>query len=485
VLNVTSSRVEQGPDIPASIVVVDLDRTLVRGDLLIEGIFGILAQRPWLLARLLWELLQGRARFKSWIAEHCLLEPTLLPYNTPVLEYVRSQRARGARIVLATAANERYAAAVADHLGLFDAVIASPADHHLAGRARLDLIEQRWPGQSFWYVGDSVGDRSICDAAARSVLVDPTRPVARRVQRAGKLERVLSSDRKIWRSLMRAMRPHQWAKNALVLLPGLTSWGFYPIERLPSLFIACGAMCLLASAVYLFNDALDLSADRAHPKKRHRPMASGELPLRLGIGATVVLFILAAACAWTLAPSAQVLLVAYAVISTAYSLGLKRVPVADLAILASLYVGRVVLGAEALEVGYSSWFLMFVTLAFLSLAAVKRYVELAAMDPATAVSNRRGYVAPDAPLIQILGVAAAFSASIVLALFTTSEAVSPRYTIPDRLLFLCPLFLLYMLRVWLSANRRSMHHDPVAYVLRDPAAYILGLAGLAVILLAR
>ncbi|MGH6682945.1 MAG: UbiA family prenyltransferase, partial [Pseudolabrys sp.] len=171
---------------------------------------------------------------------------------------------------------------------------------------------------------------------------------------------------------LKLLRPHQWAKNALVAVPLLTAHHF-SLSALGLAALAVVAFCACASSAYILNDLIDIEADRAHPLKRQRPFASGEVSLAagavVGIASLAFAFVVAAFVSWTFVG----VLGLYFAGTTVYSLHLKRLLVLDAIALAGLYTARVIGGAAAIAVPASEWLLAFSMFVFLSLALIKRY----------------------------------------------------------------------------------------------------------------
>ncbi len=455
---------------------VDLDGTLVRTDTLVEGLLALAGGLRF--GALGAAVMGGRAALKARVASLAPLDPALLPYNEPLLAYLREQRATGRRIVLATAANEAIAAGVAAHLGLFDEVIASTAEHNLKGPAKAAALVARFGRGGFAYAGDSRADLPVWAEAGAAVLVDVAAAVARLVTIP--VERRFAVAPALLPTLLRAIRPHQWVKNLLVFVPIFTAHALTSWPSWAGGLLAFVTFSLAASGIYLVNDLLDLAADRAHPKKRLRPFAAGDAPAAAG----VVLAALLVAMTLVLAVSTGIILVvaAYAGISLAYSLWLKRQPLVDVFALAFLFTIRLFGGGEASGHALSLWLLAFASFLFLSLALVKRVAEV--MESSGLVAGR-GYGPGDLVILQLFGVCASFAASLVLALYVQSEAGSGRFAAPGLLWGIVPLVLLWNCRMWLSTARGYMDHDPILYALRDRVSWAIGLAVLAVMLLAR
>ncbi|HXZ48209.1 MAG TPA: UbiA family prenyltransferase [Usitatibacter sp.] len=448
-------------------LVVDLDGTLIKSDTLLETLAAALRRAPWVLLLVPVWLLGGRARLKRELALRAPIEPAELPYRAELLDWIAAERARGRRVVLATAADEGIAQRIAEHLGAFDEVMASDGRRNLKGDAKAFALVERFGERGFDYVGDGVADGGVRSAARRAVVVEspPVRVSA----------------------LARALRVRQWPKNFLVLVPLLTSHHVGdPASALRSV-AALASFCLMASAIYVVNDLADLSADRAHEVKRRRVFASGELGIGWGLGLAPLAAAAAFALAVPLGPGFAATLALYLAVAVLYSLALKRVAVLDVMVVAALYAFRILAGALAIDVPVSDWLLAFSMFIFLSLAFAKRHGELArfAGDAAQAGRRlpRRGYRRADLPAIAMMGVTSGFLSVLVLALYITSRDVLVLYRHPAVLWSIAVLFLYWIGRAWLLVARGEVDEDPLSFALRDPPSYaVAALAVLAVYL---
>lgn len=467
-------------------LVVDLDGTLSRSDTLIEGVLQVVRQRPGALPSVLGGLAGGRASFKQAVSDAALVQADALPYREDLLAYLTEQRAQGRRIVLATAADRRVADAVARHIGLFDEVLATEAGHNLKGEAKLAAIRDR-VGARFHYAGDSKADVPVWNGSSGALLVGPGRrhrahldPAVPVVAEFGTKGRATA------RTWTKALRLHQWLKNVLICVPLLTGdTGFGPAALLAVLG-AFVAFSLLASATYVVNDLLDLPSDRRHPRKRLRPLASGAISIGGGVAAALGCLLLAVLMCAMLPPQFSLVLLGYWLLTTVYSMSLKRYVLLDVLTLAVLYTTRIVAGAAVLAISMSPWLLAFSAAVFFSLALVKRCSELVLMErQGRSGASGRDYQVQDLSVLVSLGTASAVSAVVIFGLFISQPTTVARYAQPD-LLWLAALALAYWLsRLWIKTTRGEMHDDPLVYALVDRGCRITLLFIAAVTLVAR
>jgi 4-hydroxybenzoate polyprenyltransferase len=460
---------------------VDLDGTLLRSDALVEGVLA--AATDWRILPALADLVRrGRAALKERIASIAPLDPELLPYNAELIEFLRREKARGRRIVLATAADARVAGAIAAHLQLFDEVIASDGQTNLKGGAKAQALAVRFGEKGFVYAGNDETDLAVWRLAAAAIVVNAPAAVAAKVRAEMPVEAEIRAAHPQARALLRAMRPQQWVKNILVFIPILTAHALNEPAAWIGAGLAFAAFCATASSIYLVNDLLDLAADRRHPRKRTRPFASGEASL--GSGISLSLFLLLGGLALGAASGALLIVGCYAAMSLGYSLKLKEQPLVDVFMLAGLYTIRIVGGGEASGHPLSLWLLGFSGFLFLSLALVKRVEEGSSLLRQSERSMvRRAYSVNDIAILQSFGIASSFASSLVLALYVQAEASAQQYASPVLLWGTVPLILFWQCRLWLSTARGYMHDDPIVYAARDWVSWLVAIcvAGLLVI----
>ncbi|CAN7295384.1 UbiA family prenyltransferase [Phenylobacterium sp. LjRoot219] len=457
---------------------VDVDGTLTSADIALEALVRFVRSGLWAwLVALRW-VLRGPAFAKAMAARRAPVDPSRLPYREEVLQLIAEARAEGRPVILASAGHRRNVHRIARHLGLTDAVIGTRRGRNLKGPAKLAAIRDHvGPHGQFDYVGDSRADACLWRAARQGWSVNHV-PRGTMVRRLGARPAAL-------RIVIKAMRPHQWAKNALVLIPVLTSGRYLEVPVLLSAFGAAAAMSLIASAIYLLNDMLDIDADRTHRTKRHRPLASGHLSIPTAMGLSALLAAAGLGGGWLIGQwPLTCWLLGYVAITTAYSLRLKSVMVGDTIVLASLYTIRIWIGAVAIGVPLTSWLLLFSIFLFLSLAYLKRYIEMReAIDPYELLKGR-GYMGRDVEVVMNLGVSAGMMSILVLALFAHEPETASHYAVPELLWMLCLPLLYWINRIWMMARRGEVDGDPVVFAIKDGRSRIVVAAMAGIFLLA-
>jgi 4-hydroxybenzoate polyprenyltransferase len=460
------------PDSMSVPLCVDLDGTLLRTDVLVEGLLAIASN--WRLLAEVPRLLTNRAGLNQRVAELAMLDPALLPYNENLLDFLRGRRAAGQSLVLATAADARAAHAIADHLGLFDEVICSEGVRILKGEAKAAALVERFGRGGFAYAGNDHCDVPIWREACSIVIVNAGPEICKKARSGGALVEAEFHDRpSLLRSALQAMRPHLWARNLLVFVPMIMAHAISDRSAWISALWMFAAFCATASGTYLLNDLTDLAADRRHPNKRLRPFATGALSIPTGIGLALTLIALGFGISAALGVLPLILI--YVVASTGYSFALKELPLVDVFMLAGLSTLRLLGGGLATGHPAPLWLLAFSGFLFLSIALVKRTDEMMAIARASSdrVAARRGYRTGDLMMLQIFGYASAFASSVVLALFVGSTAASAQFRSPELLWGAVPLILFWQFRLWLSTISGHMHDDPIVYAARDWVSWIV------------
>jgi len=394
--------------------------------------------------------------------------------------------------VLATAADIRIAQAVADHLGLFCAVLATnqtpqDRDHrvNLSREGKRQAIEaharqQGWA--AYDYAGNSRDDEPVWAGARAAVAVNAPAAVIQRLRRAHPDALQFDAARPSARDWTKALRLSQWAKNALLFVPLLAAH-LTSLDAWLAVCLGFVAFGLCASATYLVNDLLDLPNDRRHPHKRHRPLAAGRMPVSSAVLAAVVLLPLAFGLASWVSPGFLGMLVIYTLVTLAYSLYLKRIALLDVLVLSGLFTLRILAGAVAGGVAVSTGMLAIAFFLFLGLALLKRCAELEQVlhDPAREHVHGRPYHQAHLPGLRAMGMASSVATVVMAALYVSSHGGRGVYASPEWLWGTVPLLLWWLMRLWIKAGRRELRGDgPLEFALQDGFSWgvLLALVGL-------
>ena len=464
---------------------VDLDGTLVYTDTLHESVLMLIKQHPLAMLALPFWLMRGKAYMKRRLSDLVTPDPALLPYNTDLVNWLKEQHDADRDLVLCTAADQKIADGVANHLGFFSAVLGSDGQGNMKGANKRQILEDRYSKQGFSYAGDTKADLAVWQTANSSVIVSNSQSLKKSAQTLCPVEREFPKPKIGLRDIVKLLRIHQWAKNLLLFMPALAAHQIGEIDLIFTLIMAFFSFSLCSSSVYIANDLLDLESDRCHPRKRARPFASGRISIVTGLTMLPVLLTTSAALALQVGSAFAWTLLTYYVLTSAYSVLLKRIVLLDCVVLAALYTLRVIAGAAALSMGVSFWLLALSVFLFLSLAFVKRFVELQEVsDNTQKISlHGRGYYHGDGRFIQMLGIAAGFISVLVLALYIDSTASEQLYRMPQVVWGGVAVLLYWVSWIWLKAHRGEMHDDPVVFAITDRVSLVCGLVFGAIVIL--
>lgn len=465
-------------------LVVDLDGTLLVGDMLAEQLFWLLGRRPFVALRVLlaWCRRPTRVYLKVLLADATPDLPVeRLLFHPEVLRRAREAQARGLDTVLATATLQSVAEPIAQYLGVFSHVLGT-VHTNLKGAAKLDAIQTVLDNRPFAYMGDSSADVPVWRGAAEAVIV-ATSARGRTLQQGFTAE-VIARPAATFATWRRALRVHQWTKNLLVLLPVIAGHRWLDQAALHAALIAALAASLLASSVYLANDLLDLHADRSKGGDRQRPIADGRIPYGHAVLASLGLSALAFALLGLIPDAVRgplaLLMLAYVGANAAYSMALKRVVILDVILLSTMYLWRILLGSVATGIMLSDWLLAFSVFFFLGLASAKRCIELgrlpAGAGPATSGHTGRGYQATDLPVVREIGIGSSLVSILVLALYLKDEQTASLYQRPQLLWGVVMLALYWVARLWVLVARGRVESDPVEFATRDGVTFAVALA---------
>lgn len=454
-------------------LLVRLEDGLISTDPAWEAFFLMLGRNPLLLFVLPLWLKDGAGRLGSELLTRFPPEARWLPYHQPLLSYLRDQKLAGRRLVLATALPVMFGRQVAEHLGLFDGIVSLDAAAALSGAGSADQAPADDLPAAFVYVGRTVDD-PIVDTAVGIVQVGSEKSGRPDDSKTVVVEETIVLKSAGWRTYAKAARVHQWLKNLLIFVPLITAHQVGDSGLFLRALCAFFSFSFSASAIYLLNDLIDLPADRKHRNKCSRPLASGRLSIKRA--ALAIPLLIVAACIIGLYPGPRFLFViaVYIALTTLYSCWLKKLVVVDVVVLALLYTMRLLAGGAAVSIMPSFWLLSFAMFIFFSLALMKRSADLVlGRSNGQDLMEGRGYMAGDAAIVQMSGVASGYMSVLVLALYINSEDVRLLYTHPELIWLLCPLLFYWISRVWLITSRGKMTEDPVLFTIRDRASQVV------------
>ncbi len=452
------------------VLVVDLDNSLVRIDVFKEMLLRLLFISPFNFIIAIIKLIKSKAESKDYCSKLFDDDPSLYPYNDKVLEIINDYKEKGFTIVLSTGAPTKQALAISSHLGKFDKVIGTDKDFNNIGFNKIEKLKKEI-GNNFIYLGDSKIDCIIWKSCQKAILVGKKPSIIRfmELNKVELLQLVPTPNNKVSK-ILKMIRVHQWTKNLIVFIPALTSHKIFDAKVFNSAFITVIAFSLIASSVYLINDIVDVFNDRAHNRKKNRPIASGNVSVPLIIFTLITLISLSTFIVTDYLSSLVSVIVLYLVLNFIYSMRLKRVIILDLILLSSFYIIRLVAGFIPSSIPLSVWLISFSIFIFFSLSILKRYSDTLIHNKNKVIPGR-GYHINDASFLLNLGISSGLMSAVVLLLYTTSEQVKKLYESPVLLLLITPVILYWISRLWLIASRGTILHDPVLFAIKDKVTY--------------
>jgi 4-hydroxybenzoate polyprenyltransferase/phosphoserine phosphatase len=465
------------------VLVCDLDGTLVKTDTLVETFILLMKANPFFLFLIPLWLMKGKTILKAEIAKRTELDASSLPYNEEIIDFLKNEKERGRTIVLATAANIKIAKGVASHLKVFDEVIASSETHNLKGKGKADILIEAYGEKGFDYIGDAKPDLKIWKHSNSALVVNASGSFKKEIEKSCPISKEFTYSCHKLKHWIKQLRIYQWVKNVLLFLPLLLAHRWAEMDLWQLAAFGFLAFSLTASSVYLLNDLLDLRSDRLHKTKRNRPFAAGKIAPLYGIILFPVFVLAGFGIAAILSWKFFLVLIGYYILTTAYSFVLKKQYLVDIIVLAALYTIRLLAGAVVTEVPVSPWLASFSMFIFISLAAVKRYVELLEAEDGGKIKGR-GYKKEDLALMAPFGLSCGMIAVFVFAFYTLSTDITKLYNTPFLVLMICPLLIYWLARVWFLAGRGQMHDDPIVFAIKDKVSWGIMLVSILLIIFA-
>ena len=449
-------------------LIVDLDGTLIKGDLTLElcllhlrhrGVLGLIQLALWF-----W---RGKARAKGRLAalHGDKIALAHLPFTDLATHRVYQEATTRALI---SGSPHALVTQIAEHHGGFALAKGTQGTTNLTGGAKAAYLRATYP-EGFAYVGDSVQDIPVWQAADEAYAANVPAHVLTKARAAGVRPEVLSHRAGAQSAYLRALRAHQWAKNTLVWLVPFLSMADFALAWLWLALAGFAAFSLIASATYVFNDLMDIQLDRPHRSKHGRPLASGALSIPQGAWLMAGLAGAGFALAALLGGTFFAMAAGYAALSLLYSIVLKRLALVDTLVLSLLYCWRVMAGAVLFGLAINAWFMISLGFFFLGLALGKRAIELLSASATGAPIRGRGYLAGDAPLVVGAGLAANFLSIGFILIYALLERSFLLQT-PQVAIAMGALLTLWVLRFWLLVHRGHIQDDPVIFAVKDRAS---------------
>ena len=445
-------------------LVIDIDDTLLRTDMLMESFLTALGKNAVETIKSTWAHIGDRARLKAEMARLSDLDVSRLPVNQAVLDLAKTAQAEGREVVLASGSDQSLVNKLAERLDLKGEHLGSDSKVNLTGRAKGLALVERYGEGGFDYVGDTKVDLKVWKRADQAYVVAPSEGLKTAIDGIGKTPVMLEGG---WRfqDLLKALRPHQWIKNILLLLPMIAAHQIN-LGGVEIILAAMIAFSFAASSIYIVNDLLDLDSDRQHEKKFARPFAAGKVPIRVGAITSVVLGLTALLIALNIGWDMLGVIAVYMALSLAYSVYLKSLRWIDVWVLALLYSLRVLAGGVAVDAPASGWLVAFVFSVFMSLGCVKRMTELARAKTFRKLPGR-AYRKRDRPDLLNMSILTALNGIIIFLTYTYSSTAYTLYAGIWELRWVAIPLTVWMTRMISTGWAGTQDYDPIVFALRD------------------
>ena len=451
---------------------VDLDRTLIKSDFLLESFVGYFSQNIFAPIFCLGVLTtKGKVGLKKFLSNKSHISIKNLPYDQQVIDaiYQWKENYPEEKVILISATHQKVIERIARHLKCFDGWYGTE-DENLKSVIKLKKIKDLTGEESFAYIGDSFADVVIWKNAKKCYLVNPSRGLLKAVTKINNsIEIIVSKKGSLFSEIIKTTRVHQWVKNLLIFIPSILSLKPF-VDSIGYLVSGFFAFSFVASAFYILNDLFDIENDREHHSKKKRAFASGSLSVLQGFFIFVFLIVAAVFISISLPQAFQLFLLLYSFATFAYSKYLKKLVILDILTLSSLYLLRVITGGALVEISISNWLLTFSVFFFLFLASVKRWTEL--NIPNTELLTGRGYHVSDKSFISNLSYFSGLISILVICLYIESQQALSLYS-QSKMLWFIPIILLYwILEILFKVERGQIDDDPVKYALKSKTSYI-------------
>jgi len=465
-------------------LIVDLDGTFIKSDLLVESFLKLLKLNFLKAVKSLLYIPKGLSNFKNYIAKEVDLNIESIPKNKEVLDLIKTRDS-----YLVTASNEKYAKQIHQSTNIFIKSFGSSSDLNLKGKNKLIFLKKEFT--EFDYIGDSKADFPILLESNTAFTVNYNPKLVKKLnsqrKNLGKSEVVeLKKRENFFLNILKALRVYQWPKNLLVFLPILMAHELGDSKKLLATFFAFICFCITASSIYLLNDLLDLDSDRVHSSKSKRVIAAGDISVFFSLMLASCLGVSSLILSLFLGLDFTFFILIYFLFNFFYSLFLKKVVILDIILLSSFYGLRILSGGAATETPISPWLLVFSLFFFFSLASMKRLSEVLKLQQIKETKAKgRGYLVSDISLLENFSITSSFLAVLVFSLYLNSKNVLKIYDNHQYLWFILPLILYFLLRLVIQTKRGNLKEDPVLYTLKDKLSYVICFLILIIIFMAK
>lgn len=452
-------------------LVLDVDGTLLRTDLLFETFWLALGTSFWLTLRVLVTCWRRPAILKYKLCEIAQPDMELVPVHEDILARALKARSNGRAVHLASGSTQHLVDALAARFGFTGVHFGSDQNTNLTQSAKAALLLRKFGEGGYDYAGNHKKDLPSWKGARKAIAVTSDKALKKDLSRLDLPVEYEAPAGFSLKALLKELRTHQWVKNVLLFFPLLVMQIPDPLPFF-HVAIAAAGFSLGASSIYILNDLLDLSADRIHPEKRHRPIASGALSIPHAMIASVGLACVALGIVWLVSPAGAALTGAYMASSLGYSLWLKKRRWLDVLALATLFTLRVITGAVVAQIAIPTRLLVFVFFTFLVLACVKRMTALTRLATRDHLPGR-GYSPRDLTYLDWISHGSIVAAILAFGAFAFSAPAALLYGHPVILAISALPLGLWLLRVVRMSEDGLEDYDPIVFVFKDKLGLVL------------
>lgn len=457
-------------------IIVDLDGTLLKTDLLSEMLLSTVTLDYNEIKNIIKLMIfNNRLGLKNYLVEKQSVDVKKLPYNQEVINKIKELKTSGNKVYLVTASPQKIADNVGKYIDLFDGVYGSSKNVNLKGEEKKSFLNKKFGKKNYQYFGNSFDDINVWKDSNRAYLVNASTRVKNIIKKEKIPFEIMDSSKNMLEIFMSAIRVKQWIKNILIFIP-IVAGQAYSLENFLLSIYAFLSFSFVASGAYIFNDLLDIKADRCHNIKKNRVFASGKMQLETGLFLGIILWIIGLIISLNLNFIFIIILVLYLIITSLYSVKIKMVPIIDLCTLASLYTLRIWSGSVAIEIHLSVWLFVLSIFLFLSLACVKRLSEIVNNEKTGNLTiKNRGYELKDISIVQSMAISSGYAATIVFALYLNSTEIIKYYSFPQALWGMWVILLYWINYIIFMAHKGKIYEDPVVFAIKNRISLYCGI----------
>ena len=457
-------------------LIIDLDNSLITSDTLIDSISKCLSANIFNIFKLFLWILQGRSVLKYNLSKNFIINAKEIYYRSEILALIENSKKKGKKIFLCSGANENQVKIIYEDLGLFDDFYGSSLENNLTGKKKKKFLEEKFGFKKFEYLGDSAVDIPVWESCKKAYLINVSNAVKHKLIKNNIEYKEIKKRSSFFDQLkvyIKAIRIYQWVKNLLIFLPIFLSQEFSEINFLQAL-IAFACFSFISSFVYVFNDFLDIKNDRNHPTKKTRPIASGEINIfnlfSLALTITLISFLLAYLF---LGNIFCYILLLYIMLNLFYSTLIKSIYFLDVLTLSSFYTLRLISGGIINDISLSPWLISFSIFFFLFLALIKRIGEIKNFVKDNKVMYGISYDEKVLDINKYIIYFSSFISLLLLIMYFFSEKALTLYNNVHVLILICPLIIIWKVRLYRAAMQNNMHDDPIVYIVKDKLSWLL------------